>query len=241
MTPAQIEKIINQGTAKQKTLLYHNSIALFVTGSEEGLLSEEQQKVLLEGINTPREVKFYNEIKSYTKVFILFNERYLASKNQFLRVQEGIARITSEKAIKKDMLEVLNSMLGEIKDREDRLSCCLLGVGLLRKKGLGSSYMTKDKEPVIVIPELTDSTALENVVEQFNATALDCKQYIEALGYIKSYLPFKTYEKYIRNEIKLLTDCIADWTKIKGITPYPELIIELSEEDKKEILNNRFL
>lgn len=240
MTPAQIEKIINEGTAKERTLLYMTSVAHFVTASdeEELLLSDEQMEAILKTLNTNKEIEYYNNLRALNKVFILFRERYTSSKNQLLRVQEALYGLSLVKKVQAGFMYAINDILQEIPDKETKERALSKGVASLNKLGISSKADKSGKDLKFTLTLLNDTTAIDEQVTRFNACIIDCKQYIEALKLVAKKLPVKPYQKYLKLEDRLLKDIVGDWEKIKGIQPYSEVVITFTKEDVTEIFNN---
>lgn len=240
MTPAQIEKIINEGTAKERTLLYMTGVAHFVTASvgDDLLLSDEQMEAILRTLNTNKEIEYYNKLRALNKVFILFNERYTASKNQLLRVQEALYGLSLTKKLQAGFMEAINQILQEIPDKETRERALSTGIASLNKKGLHSIATKKGNNLVFTLTGLNDTTAIDEQVTRFNACVRDCKEFLGALKLVIKQLPVKPYQKYLKLEDKLLAKIVGDWKNVKGIQAYSDIVISFTKEQQTEIFNN---
>jgi len=241
MDKAEIDRIIKEGTVKEKIVLYFTAIAHYNTGlGDMNLLTEEEQTYLYLCVKEPKDLKYYNEVRTYNKAFILFKERYIACKNEFLRVQETMYRYKETNTIKTKFLQVMNMMLNQIKDKNTRKNTAEIGAKVLSQWGLLSSVSAKENEHkliFIVTPELFDNTALEETIDIFNSSAQACKEYIQALKVLKKYLPLPPYGEFIKLEEKLLRKIILDWAIYDKVISYYDIEVEITEEDIQDIKN----
>jgi len=245
MDKTEIDRIIIEGTVKEKIVLYFTAVAYYNTGlGDLSLLTEEEQTYLYLCIKEPKDLKYYNEIRTYNKAFILFKERYIATKNEFLRVQETMYRYKAVNTIKTQFLQAINMMLIEIKDNHTQKKTAETGAKILRQWGLLSSVSAEENEYKkfrIATPELFDNIALEETIEVFNASAQACKEYIQALKTLKKFLPLPPYGEFIKLEEKLLRKITLDWAIYDKVITYNDIEVEITEEDRATILEQRHL
>jgi hypothetical protein len=256
------EQIIEEGTVREKILLYFEDMALrnvevssvainnksIRTG---GFLDAEQEHLIVSSVKAPKDLKYYNQLRHYDS---LFNHFILKYKNgvtllrcSFLIIEGENKKLTE--AIKQD--EVFNELAKTIKElnlseiyKDDESRAIAIDV-ILR---VVSKITSRERKPKlyeyywkVIQPEVYFAI---DVIE-------DCKLYIKMFKRILSKdLPIKPYREWVKAEetgLKNLIECIYSLTTALDNKPedfpvilrYEEVDIDLTEEDVTAFKSNR--
>ena len=256
------EQIIEEGTVREKILLYFEDMALrnvdvssVVINNKAvrstGFLDAEQEKLIVSSVKAPKDLKYYNQLRHYDSLFNHFILKYKNVVTQlrcsYLLIQGENKRLTE--GLKQDELftELLKSidqlnleeLYRDIKTKQIAVDVILRIV---------QKVTSRDRQPKLytiywkaIQPEIYFAI---DVTE-------DCKLYIKMFKRILSKdLPIKAYREWVKAEEKGLVnliECIYSLTTALDNKPedfpvilrYEEVDVDLTEEDVTAFKSNR--
>ena len=84
MKKTDIERVIKQGSIRQKIKLYMTDSAYrnieFAYNEEGGLLSDKERDIIWSSIKDPQDIKYYEDLRTKNKAFLLFQSRVTIAK-----------------------------------------------------------------------------------------------------------------------------------------------------------------
>jgi hypothetical protein len=256
------EQIIEEGTVREKILLYFEDMALrnvdvssVVINNKAvrtgGFLDAEQEHLIVSSVKAPKDLKYYNQLRHYDS---LFNHFILKYKNVVTRLRCSYFLILGEhkrltEGLKQDELfnELLKSIdqlnleeiYRDIETKQIAVDVILRIVGKVtsreRKPKLYTTYWKAIQPEVYFAIDVTE----------------DSKLYIKMFKRILSKdLPIKAYREWVKAEetgLKNLIESIYSLTTALDNKPedfpvilrYEEVEVDITEEDVTAFKNNR--
>lgn len=217
MRKTDIERIIKQGSPKQKIKLYFTDIAHFNTigqytakikGSGDTatldrpkkILTDKERDIIFNSIKEPKDIKYWEELRTWNKAFLMFKPTISTySKNfDYLTAQLSKYAVVSilhqgyESAIN-DILEVVE----EKKLREKLVNTALQSLNVFNAK----RYQEEGFLPFIEIPEATINGKVWLLLEVLNEKIKEAKEYIKGIEtFLNKSLPLQPYKQFLKEE-----------------------------------------
>lgn len=262
MRSTDIERIIKQGSVRQKIKLYLTDIALFnvdwnnldyeIKGKELNikgtkLLSNKERELLWGSIKDPKDVKYYNELRTWNGAFLMFKEKFSI---ELMKLQAIFYLINVsnkeeiERSKSKDLVNEILDLIPDIKTREKALNKAIE----LTKGDGGREYQEKGHPKYLDIGRSIFWAEIRRPTEIAIATAKSCKEYLVMFkAVLVNNLPLKPYrdwveaqEKHLKTlitgiyETTILEDTPPDFPKIER---YEEIEAQITDEDVEDFKN----
>ena len=217
MRPINKEKILKEGTMREKIKLYFIHIAERNISGED-LLTEDEINAIYFNIEAPQDVRYYSGLRRYNKTFLILTPRLQALKNKLLKhiaevllVMAKIELIVAQENSFNAISELLLKNRGKQKEDEN-----LKGkIDKIRKKLIEDSYELTGEEKRKEIQEL---------VKSINESTENTKIAINQMKYLlTAKLPLPPYKEYLKDEEK----------QIKEAVKRVKTLIEKHLEDRK--------
>lgn len=262
MKRTDIERILKQGSVRQKTKLYMTDIALVnvdwnnldyeIKGKELNikgtkLLSDKERDLLWSSIKDPKDVKYYNELRTYNRAFLIFKDRFSIDLMKLQAIFYLICVSNSEEIKRAESKDLVNEILYLIPDKKTREKALNKAIELTKGDG-GREYQEKGYPKYLELDRSMWWTEIRRPTEIAIATAKECKEYIVMFKTIlANNLPLKPYrdwveaqEKHLKtlitaiHETTILEDTPTDFPKIEL---YQEIVAEVTDEDTEDFKN----
>jgi len=246
MKRERIEKIIKQGSVRQKIRLYMTDIALVnvdlnnldlkVEVNPDGkrkvkevntvLLSEHEREMLLSSIQEPKDRQYYNNLRRSNNVFLLIKDKLTILNLKIALLYSQIDSLYHIHLLSGLTNNIINQFveLYPKKIRDNGLK--LPAVAEIKKLGIPIDYYFEQAD---------------NRIKVINKLAKEAKGWILLFKEILSKdLPLKPYKDWLKKEEKELIDTINSVREISsGIegyskteaTKYEDIEVALTEED----------
>ena len=256
------EQIIEEGTVREKILLYFEDMALRnvdvssvvlnnKTIISRGFLDAEQSYLIVTSVKAPKDLKYYNQLRHYDS---LFNHFILKYKNVVTRLRCSYLIIQGEnkklvESLKQD--ELFNELLKSI----DQLNLEELYRDIKTKQiavdvilRIVNKVTSRERKPKLYA---TYWTVIQSEVYFAIDVIEDCKLYIKMFKRILSKdLPIKAYRDWVKAEEKglinlieiiysLTTDLDNKPKDFPVILRYEEVEVDITEEDVTAFKNNK--
>jgi hypothetical protein len=261
MKRKDIERILKEGSVKQKIKLYMTDIALsnldffniktelirgelIPTGTK--LLSNKERELLWSSIKTPKDVKYYKDLVAWNQSFILFKDKLTIDLHTLLWMESIIVKDFQRSVERSQTKDLVNEMLDLMPDNKTRDKALKKALSLTEG---GIEYQEKGYPKYLDTEKAIYWTEIKIPTEIAIKTAESCKEYIEMFKTILAQkLPLKPYRDWVKNqekELKRLTtsiyslttteDCPTDFPKMKT---YEEIEAHITDEDVEDFKNS---
>ena len=230
MKRTDIERIIKQGSVRQKIKLYMTDIALVnvdfenfdyeITGKElnikgSKLLSNKESELLWSSIKDPKDVKYYNELRTWNSSFLMFKDKFSVSLMRLRALFYHISIYNAEETIRFSGRDLVNEILDLIPDKKLREKVLNKAVELTKEDGGLSSteggkiYQEKGYPKYLDISRSGYWRDLKRPTEMAIATAKECKLFLVMFKTIlANNLPLKPYKDWVDEQEKSLIKTI---------------------------------
>ena len=257
MRKTDIERIIKQGSTRQKIKLYFTDVAYFNTkgqytanfkGSGDSLqldikdkiLTDKERNLIFNSIKDPKDGKYYDELRTYNRAFLMFMPTISAFTKDFDYLTALFSKYKRERTLHKFYQVVINNILEVVEDkklREKQVNTALQSLNIFNAK----RYQEEGYLPFIEVPDANIDIEVWALVEGLNKTIKEAKEYIEGIkNFLKNYLPLQPYKKFVKDaEDKIKADIeecrkhIKEFTIGRTATPMDkeaEVFTELPDE-----------
>ena len=259
MKRTDIGRILKQGSVRQKIKLYMTDIALVnvdwnnlnyeIKGKELNikgtkLLSEKERELLWSSIKDPKDVKYYNDLRTWNGAFLMFKEKFSIDLMKLHALFYLIAVSNSEEIKRSECRDLVNEILDLIPDKKIREKALNKAIEFTKGDG-GREYQEKGYPKYLDIDRSLRWTEIKRPTEIAIATAKSCKEYIVMFKTVlTNNLPLKPYKDWVEaqeKQLKTLITAIHDATILEDtppdfpkIEPYQEIIAEITEEDVED-------
>lgn len=253
MKRTDIERIIKQGSVRQKIKLYMTNIALFnvdwnnldyeIRGKEldikgTKLLSNKESDLLLDSIKDPKDVKYYNDLVTWNGAFLMFKDKLTTELADLRAIYFFISISYAEEIKRKESTDIVNEILDLIPDKKTRDKVLNKAVELTKEDG-GEVYQEKGYPKYLDINNSLFYRDIKTPTEIAIKRAKKCKEYVSMFKTVLNNLPLKPYKDWVNEQektLKHLTKAIYDTTVLDDVPPdFP--IIE-SYEDIEAIITD---
>lgn len=265
MRKTDIEKILKQGSVRQKIKLYMTDSAMFnvdmnhldgdidesgklnIRGSK--LLSERERNLLWESIKEPKDVEYYNNMRTINKAFVFFKEQLSKDKYHIALLISFLTKTFSNIKSLIDVSDAVNELLDFYPDKKSREKAIKHTLkewkeagGRIQQEPKGPPYFDINTEELYV--------EADKEIELINKKAESIKQLIYAMKKVLSKdLPLQPYKDWLKKQeedvIRFLESAYGMTTKedsedfslgdrVKDIVRYQYIETKVTEEDLED-------
>jgi hypothetical protein len=213
MRRTDIERILKQGSVRQKIKLYMTDVALLnvdfnhldyeVKNKELNikgtmLLSERERELLWSSIKEPKDVKYYNDLRTWNGAFLLFKEKFSIDLMRLQAIYYLISVSNAEEIKRAEIKDLVNDILDLIPDTKTRDKAFKKAIEQTKGDG-GIEYQEKGYPKYLDIDRSLWWTEIQRPTEVAIATAKSCKEYIVMFKTIlANNLPVKPYRDWVK-------------------------------------------
>jgi hypothetical protein len=236
MKQTDIERILKQGSVKQKIKLYMTDVAYFNTNglqtidikllekenilrSRDELLTDKEREILWNSIKEPKDIEYYNNLRTYNSAFLMFKDRLSVNLVRLQAIYYLILMEFTERLNRNEKFVLVESILDFIPDKKTR------------DKALNKANELRKGEKKLK-DEIKENTELS--IEY----AKICKEYVIMFKTILANdLPLKPYKDWVEIQEQTLKGLIKliHTITVNALTPPDFPKIELYDEIKAEI------
>jgi len=217
MRKTEIERIIKQGSTKQKIKLYFTDIAYFNTvgiktaqikgsgdtatiDSPEKILTDRERDIIFNSIKEPKDIKYWEELRIGNKAFLMFKPTITIYAKNFDYLTAQLSKCITEKILHARYEDTINDILEVIEEKKLRETLVKTALENLKQFD-AMKYQKKGFLPFIKIPEANINGKVWLLVEVLNEEIQEAKEYIKGIEtFLKKYLPLQPYKQFLRKE-----------------------------------------
>lgn len=221
MRKTDIERIIKQGSTRQKIKLYFTDVAYFNTkgmaqaefkGSGDSLRLEKKDKILTDkerdlifnSIKEPKDIKYWEELRTWNKAFLMFKPTISTYAKNFDYLTAQLSKYATEKLLHEGYENGINDILEVVEDeklRETLVETALKSLNMFD----AIRYQEEGFLPFIEIPEANMDGKVWLLIEFLNEKIKEAKEYIEGIRtFLNKQLPLQPYKQFLKeNEDKI--------------------------------------
>ena len=258
MKQTDIQKILNEGSGKQKIKLYFtdlahsNTLGMFVKGSnieeKTTILTEEDRQIIFDSIEK-KDIKYYEELRVYNKAFLLFKPTISTYSKNFDWITAKLSKEAVMKLLHTIYQDAINDILEVVENKKDKNEIIKISLSSLKKLD-ALLYQEKVDKPYIRIPTAHINNNLLLIVELINEKIVEAKEFIKGIeDFLNKCLPLYPYKQFIKYNENIIIENIKecqrmieeigiekDKDKFK-ILNWEDVEITLTEEDLQDIKN----
>jgi hypothetical protein len=260
MRKTDIERIIKQGSARQKIKLYFTDVAYFNTkgkaqaelkGSGDNLrlelkdkiLTDKERDLIFNSIKEPKDIKYWEELRTWNRAFLMFKPTITTYTKNFDYLTAQLSKYAVVRLLHKGYEDSINDILEVVEDeklRETLVETALKSLNMFD----AIRYQEEGFLPFIEIPEANMDGKVWLLIKILNKKIKEAKEYIEGIRtFLNKKLPLQPYKEFlkkaedkIKGEIEECRGHIEDFTLGRTIeTPLDKAIevtpgLELPDE-----------
>ena len=214
MRKTDIERIIKQGSTRQKIKLYFTDVAYFNTkgiaqaefkGSGDSLRLEKKDKILTDkerdiifnSIKEPKDIKYWEELRTWNRAFLMFKPTITTYTKNFDYLTAQLSKYTTERLLHKIYEIGINDILEVVEDeklRETLVETALKSLNMFD----AIRYQEEGFLPFIEIPEANMDGKVWLLIEFLNEKIKEAKEYIEGIRtFLNKQLPLQPYKEFL--------------------------------------------
>ncbi len=229
MNKSKIDKILQEGTIRQKIRLYFLDVARFnsdtLIGKEDErhktrprLLTEKQKEEIYKSIVERKDVKYWEDLRINNRAFLMFRAHIVGMRNNLIRQHIELLQLFIQRATGQIYENTINAILDYV-DKEDRdgiidkvLHIILANISVMEVSdnreaptppGSATSY--------IKIKGTGEEDNIRKLTGEINNTSQLLKMFIEGIRrFLKKKLPLKPYLDFIKKEEETIRDILTD-------------------------------
>jgi len=217
MKKTDIERIIKQGSTKQKIKLYFTDIAYFNTvgiytaeliGSgdtatldrPEKILTDKERDIIFDSIKEPKDTKYWEELRTWNRAFLMFKPTITTYAKNFDFLTSDLSKYAVVRILHKSYEDAINDILEVVE--ENKLRETLVKTALESLKRFDAmKYQEKGFLPFIEIPEANINGKVWLLVEILNEKIKEAKEYIKGIEtFLNKNLPLQPYKQFVKTE-----------------------------------------
>lgn len=252
MRKTDIERIIKQGSTKQKIKLYFTDIAYFNTvgvktaqikGSgdtatmdrPEKILTDRERDIIFNSIKEPKDIKYWEELRTWNKAFLMFKPTITIYTKNFDYLTAQLSKYTVVRLLHKSYEDAINDILEVVEEKKLRETLVKTALESLKQFN-AMKYQEKGFLPFIEIPNINGEVWL--LIEVLNEKIKEAKEYIKGIEtFLNKQLPLQPYKQFLREEEDKIKANIQECrTFIRPFT-LGKTEEELQEEERYKILD----
>jgi hypothetical protein len=267
MKKTDIERIIKQGSTKQKIKLYFTDIAYFNTvgqytadiiGSGDTaildrpnkVLTDKERDIIFNSIKEPKDVKYWEELRTWNRAFLMFKPTITTYAQNFDYLTAQLSKFTVVRILHKSYEDAINDILEVVEEKKLRETLVKTALESLKQFD-AMKYQEKGFLPFIEIPEANINGKVWLLVEILNEKIKEAKEYIKGIEtFLNKQLPLQPYKQFLKDEegkikanIQKCRELIEAFTLGKTVENEMDKAIkvktkdELQDEERYKILN----
>ena len=137
MRKTDIERIIKQGSTRQKIKLYFTDVAYFNTkgmaqaelkGSGDNLrlelkdkiLTDKERDLIFNSIKEPKDIKYWEELRTWNKAFLMFKPTITTYTKNFDYLTAQLSKYATVRLLHKVYEDSINDILEVVEDKKLR-------------------------------------------------------------------------------------------------------------------------
>ena len=233
MKKTDIERIIKQGSIKQKIklyftdLAYFNTVGIHTTSYEEAgdtikvniqdkILTDKERDIIYDSIKDPKDIKYYEKLRSWNKAFLMFKPSVTLYAMDFSYLTAKISEKTGLALMCIAMEETVNDLLEEVEvDKKLREELVKKALESLEKKSIRAErYQEEGYLPFIQISEDNMRDVLLDLLGILNKKIKEAKEYIKTIeAFLNKNLPLQPYRDFLRKEEESIKANIGECKK----------------------------
>jgi len=213
MRNPDVEKILNKGSTRQKIKLYYTDIAIVNAFGAQGqrLLTKEQREAIYESVKDPKDIKYYDELRIWNRVFQLVKPLLDGTANRviFLAVRlRGEIVLQGADSRSEDMI---NDILDAIDDKATRQKIAEQAIKSMGK-GQARIQTGMDGLPWVVMIDQKRDEYVASIIDEINDRAFAFKDLLHTVRIlVTKYLPLQPYKEYLKHEEKLIKSTLQKY------------------------------
>lgn len=215
MRKTDIERIIKQGSTRQKIKLYFTDVAYFNTkgmaqaelkGSGDNLrlelkdkiLTDKERDLIFNSIKEPKDIKYWEELRTWNRAFLMFKPTITTYTKNFDYLTAQLSKYTVVRLLHKGYEDSINDILEVVEDeklRETLVETALKSLNMFD----AIRYQEEGFLPFIEIPEANIDGKVGLLIEVLNEKIKEAKEYIEAIRtFLNKNLPLQPYKEFLK-------------------------------------------
>ncbi len=214
MRKTDIERIIKQGSTRQKIKLYFTDVAYFNTkgmaqaelkGSGDNLrlelkdkiLTDKERDLIFNSIKEPKDIKYWEELRTWNRAFLMFKPTITTYTKNFDYLTAQLSKYTVVSLLHKGYEDSINDILKVVEDEKLRETLVETALKSLNKFD-AIRYQEEGFLPFIKIPEANIGNVWL-VIEVLNEKIKEAKEYIEGIRvFLNKQLPLQPYKEFLK-------------------------------------------
>ena len=215
MRKTDIERIIKQGSTRQKIKLYFTDVAYFNTkgmaqaelkGSgdsirlerKDEILTDKERDLIFNSIKEPKDIKYWEELRLWNKAFLMFKPTITTYTKNFDYLTAQLSKYTVVRLLHKGYEDSINDILEVVEDEKLRETLVETALNSLNMFD-AIRYQEEGFLPFIEIPEANIDGKVLLLIEILNEKIKEAKEYIEAIRtFLNKYLPLQPYKEFLK-------------------------------------------
>lgn len=221
MRKTDIERIIKQGSTRQKIKLYFTDVASFNTkgqfqselkGSGDSLrleikdkiLTDKERDLIFNSIKEPKDIRYWEELRTWNKAFLMFKPSITTYTKNFDYLTAQLSKYALENLLHKGYEDAINDILEVVEDKKLREKLVETALNSLNMFD-ATRYQEEGFLPFIEIPEANKNGKIWLLIEVLNEKIKEAKEYIEGIRFfLNKALPLQPYKQFLKeNEDKI--------------------------------------
>ena len=216
------------------------------------LLSNKESELLFYSIKEPKDIKYYNELRTWNSAFLMFKDKFSTSLMKLTALFYHICIYNAEETIRGSGRDLVNEILDLIPDKKLREKVLNKAVELTKEDGglsstKGEIYQEKGYPKYLDISRSGFWRDIKRPTEIAIETAKSCKLFLVMFkAILDNNLPLKPYKDWVDEQEKsliriieaiynttILEDTPPDFPKIERYENIEAIITDEDIEDFK--------
>ena len=252
-----IDKIITEGSVKQKIKLYMTDAALFNINysKDKKLLTDNERQIIWESIKEPKDAKYYEELRVRNKAFLMFKAHISQYRLTFVYYQSLLVKYTDQSLLHYHYESLINDLLKLQQDKDTRVKA----IKMVLESNKPYTTVSVEKNGVGESIKVLEGESFEDLllsVKMINDESLKVKEFIGQISlFLDKKLPLQPYKDFVKEEedaiVKAINQCIESLTRYKlservsglelvqslDINRWEDIEVEIKDEDIEDISN----
>ena len=229
MNKSKIDKILQEGTIRQKIRLYFLDVARFnsdtLIGKEDEkrktrprLLTEKQKEQIYKSIVERKDIKYWEDLRIYNRAFLMFRAHIVGMRNNLISQYIEVLQLIIQRSTGQIYENTINVILDYV-DKEERdkiiekvLNNVLANISVMEvSDNREAPTPPGSATPYIKIKRTGEEDKIRRLTVEINNTSELLKMYIEGIRrFLKKKLPLKPYLDFINKEEETIRDMLTD-------------------------------
>ena len=215
MRKTDIERIIKQGSTRQKIKLYFTDVAYFNTKgmaqaelkgsgdsirleSKDQILTDKERDLIFNSIKEPKDIKYWEELRTWNRAFLMFKPTITTYTKNFDYLTAQLSKYTVVRLLHKGYEDSINDILEVVEDEKLRETLVETALKSLNKFD-AIRYQEEGFLPFIKIPEANIDGKVWLLIEVLNKKIKEAKEYIGGIRvFLNKQLPLQPYKEFLK-------------------------------------------